>query len=164
MNPSIGNINASERNEISKEWGVDFDYRTWEGFNAKLALPKGNNNIKCFFLLPSSFLHRQVKDYKSIRQKLINDNAIKTIIRFPKNFFSPDTSISFCLVDVDYSQKHESVQFINGFEITPNLSPKNKKGTKTFLEEISIYWQEGGVFIRMLKTLRLMKLNKIIIR
>src|SRR5699024_838883 len=137
LNPAFGKISSKDRKDLSNHFGVDFNFRTWEGLYTKLALSPDRKKGKAFLLIPSRFLHANTKDYREIREFFVDSRSLQTIIRLPNNIFKgASSSVSFCLIEIDYAKKSNSVRFIDGLEIKTNT-----QNSTLILEQISDYWQ-----------------------
>lgn len=141
LNPPIGRLNKEAREYFTREFKVPFKFTSMECFYAKLALDEIRQNGRAFFLMPTNFLFSENKDYRHLRERVIKDGSLKTIIRLPKGLFWPYTTTSFSLIDIDYSKKYDRIKFIDAMEIATFVSYRDSGHIDKILNRISEYWR-----------------------
>ena len=140
INPPVGKLDSSFIDHFRDKYDHKIKYKNWETLYTKLGLGALNNSGKLILLLPEGYLYQQRNEYKNIRKKIVESKHLKNIIRLPRGLFKPVTSIRFIIFDIDKSVETEEIQFIDGTEIKPIVSPKNKEDLHNLFNELDFFW------------------------
>lgn len=145
--PPIATLSKTKKNQLEQQTGIKFKHSTLEGIFIDLAI----SNIRktkgyLYTIVPTSFLFSSKRDYKRIRESIIKEGALKTVIRLPKGVFNHFSSISYSILEISYHQKSKEILLIDGTEIHQWIYPHKPGMQKDLFHELSIYWESRGGF------------------
>ncbi|OAN62424.1 hypothetical protein A8B79_02410 [Balneola sp. EhC07] len=136
--PPIGKIDLTKligRDKPNSGRMVDFEL-----FYANQAIDTSKSKSRILLLMPIHTLYSNTKDFKAFRKKVIDNKYLKTVILFPQGTFSPGSSISYCLLELDTNKENQNIVFINGPEIEPYITPSQTDKYQNFFNEIGSNW------------------------
>lgn len=128
--------------------------KTLEGYYLTMLTKKLQNNDGLgVFFLPQSFLYKNSNELKNLRKYLVESGGLKTIVRLPEGLFIPMTSASFVMLILDYSKKHNSVQYIDGFNITERIDSRDKKQMTNLFTNLKSFYYSNTLFFSIAKNI-----------
>jgi len=102
MNPPYG---GNEKDSVKINFPTELRSSDTADLFLSLIMFRLNKNGRCAIILPDGFLFGIDNAKSAIKQKLLNEFNLHTIIRLPKSVFSPYTSITTNLLFFDNTHK-----------------------------------------------------------
>ncbi|MDO4224054.1 MAG: class I SAM-dependent DNA methyltransferase [Acinetobacter sp.] len=122
MNPPYG---GSENDLIKQNFPTEMRSSETADLFMALAMYRLKKNGRCAMIIPDGFLFGNDGAKTAIKQKLIKEFNLHTIIRLPASVFAPYTSITTNILFFDHSQTTDKIWFYR-----VDL-PQNQKFSKT---------------------------------
>lgn len=152
LNPPVGRFSKNLINHFRSEHKIQQLPKHLEVLFMNLTTSAIKDGGKAFVLVPSSFLFKNLKEYKNIRKELVEGGNLRTVIRFPRGLFSPLSSVSYTLLELDFSTKADRIKFIDGTEIFRSVSPDAPKSLSILFSELRFQWKESIGFYPVVKS------------
>lgn len=133
MNPPYG---GTEGNSIKSNFPVEMQSSETADLFMALILYRLKNNGRCGVVLPDNFLFGEDNARVAIKEKLLNECNLHTIVRLPHGVFAPYTDITTNLLFFDKTCSTKDIWF---FEHPLPIGYKNYTKTKPIrLEEFNL--------------------------
>lgn len=161
VNPPVGRIPKNLLDYFKSEFKNQHYPKHCEVLYINLMKSAIKDDGRAFVLVPSSFLFQNVKEYINVRKELTEDGNLRSIIKFPRGLFNPLSSVSYTLIELDFSTKADSIKFIDGTEIFKSVSPDDPKRLNHLFSEINFHWKEGIGFYPFVKNVNLGEIREV---
>jgi type I restriction enzyme M protein len=138
MNPPYGGV---EQKSIQMNFPTDLQTSETADLFVALILYRLKQNGRCGIILPDNFLFGTENSQKNLKEKLLNECNLHTIVKLPAGVFAPYTSITTNMIFFDKTGATEKIYY---YDIPLPEGYKSFSKTKPFrdmhLDGVRAWW------------------------
>lgn len=108
MNPPYGGV---EQKSIQMNFPVELQTSETADLFVALILYRLKKNGRCGIILPDNFLFGTENSQKALKEKLINECNLHTIVKLPAGVFAPYTDITTNIIFFDKTETTENIHY-----------------------------------------------------
>ncbi|EGT4049665.1 SAM-dependent DNA methyltransferase [Clostridioides difficile] len=140
MNPPYGGV---EQKNIQSNFPVELQTSETADLFVTTILYRLKQNGRCGIILPDNFLFGTENSQKALKEKLMNECNLHTIVKLPAGVFAPYTSITTNMLFFDKTGATEKIHY---YDIPLPKGYKSFSKTKPFrdihLDEVRAWWND----------------------
>ena len=140
MNPPYGGV---EQKNIQANFPVELQTSETADLFVALILYRLKQNGRCGIILPDNFLFGTENSQKALKEKLMNECNLHTIVKLPAGVFAPYTSITTNMLFFDKTGATENIHY---YDIPLPEGYKSFSKTKPFrdihLDGVRAWWND----------------------